>query len=67
MDKLGWAAAMVLEHARSLLNMDTCFLLKLEGYGDVRSELGSDEGFTQRGKLSMKASLEKRIPKSEND
>ena len=40
MDKLEWAAAMVLEHAKSLLIMDTCFLLKLEGYGDVRSELG---------------------------
>ena len=45
----------------------TSFLLNLEGYGDVRSELGDMRVSSQRGKLSMKASLEKRILKSEND
>ena len=34
MEKLIWEVAMVLEHTRVLRNMGTCFLLKLEGYGD---------------------------------
>ena len=32
-------AAMVLMHPKILRNMGTCLLLKLEGYGDGRSEL----------------------------
>ena len=40
MKRLGRAAAMVLEHLKSLRNMGAIFILKLEGYGDVRSELG---------------------------
>ena len=55
---------MVLMHPKILRNMGTCFLLKLEGYGDGRSELGDMRVSLKGGKLHLRRVFSKvKMPK----
>ena len=48
---------MVLEHPKFLRNMGANFILKLEGYGDVRSELGEVRVSLKEGSSPLKLHL----------
>ena len=47
--------AMVLIHPKLLRNMGTCFLLKLEGYGEERREHGEVRVSLKKREASIKA------------
>ena len=47
--------AMVLMHPKLLRNMGTCFLLKLEGYGEERREHGEVRVSLKKREASIKA------------